>query len=679
MADLSTPAKVLVVGSVNGHLAEFFAKVKKLDAKYGPFSVLLVTGNLLSRTFEDDNLAQTELESLLKNELTVPIMTYVVVGDRRLPQRLYDRAALRSGEICSNMVLLSGHGVLQTSEGIKIAYIGGRYVSPALPEPKDAEENPDNNIANSDEAVAEDVIEPVATANPAPQLDAPVYVSFDSAAITDLITQVAAENEKAFLKTQAQPSIDVLLSYDWPYGVVSPESHSSGNSAPLVTHSASNKVSFLSASIMPRYHFSAGEGMFYERLPWKYSDRIKVGRGQEAAAHFTRFIGLGSVNESEREKERWFYAMNVSPLNYVSQGKAAPGDTPKNCTANPLYRFGRLGSALDSKNLEKALAGIDLANGSDAKDVDKGRRAPPPLSYVCRCCSQPGHWIQDCPTKGPNKKPRVDGAPPAGYTCHGCQKSGHWRADCPSAVPDSTSAADMHAKCWFCLANPDVDQNLMAAIGDEAYVAMSKGALVAGGSGNANGEFRAHIGPIPGGGHVLIVPIIHTDSLRRAREGDSEADKNLCAEVDRWIDAITLLFAEYGCVPLTFETCRCLPHVHTMVQMIPIPQAKAASVRSILEDMCQADGLSIGPNYPPGPNDGYLSINDPADNSRLFIPIPRTSRSFNLQFGRKLAAHILGVPEREEWKKCVVSETVEAAERDRFIAAFAKYDFTRAG
>ncbi|KAJ2492990.1 hypothetical protein IWW37_000994 [Coemansia sp. RSA 2050] len=670
MAGLSAPAKVLVVGSVNGRLAEFFAKVKKLDAKYGPFSVLLVTGNLLSRTFDDDSLAQAEVESLLKNEISVPIMTYVVVGDRRLPQRLYDRAALRSGEVCSNMVLLSGRGVLQTSEGIKIAYIGGKYRSQALAEPSDTEENQGNN---SDKSVVEDAV------NPAPQLDTPATVSFDSAAITDLVTQVAAENEKALLKTQAQPSVDVLLTYDWPYGVVSADSHSSADSAPLVTHSACNKVSFLSASIMPRYHFAASEGVFYERLPWKYSDRIKVGRGQEAVAHFTRFIGLGSVNESEREKERWFYAMNVSPLGYASQGKAATGDTPRNCTANPLYRFGRLGSALDSSNIGKALSGMDSANGSDAKDADRGRRAPPPLSYVCRCCSQPGHWIQDCPAKGQNKRPRVDGAPPAGYICHGCQKPGHWRAECPSSAPDSTSAADMHAKCWFCLANPDVDQNLMAAIGDEAYVAMSKGALVAGGSSKANGEFRAHTSPIPGGGHVLIVPIVHTDSLRRAREANNEADKNLCAEVDRWTEAIASLFAEFGCVPLAFETCRCLPHVHTLVQMIPIPQAKAGSVRPVLEGMCKADGLSVGSNYPPGANDGYLSITDPADGSRLIIPIPRTSRSFNLQFGRKLAAHILDVPEREDWKKCVVSEAIEATERDRFIAAFAKYDFTRAG
>ncbi|KAJ2742999.1 hypothetical protein GGI20_004076 [Coemansia sp. BCRC 34301] len=631
MANLAKPAKVLVVGSVNGRLTEFFAKIKKLDTKYGPFSVLLVTGNLLSSTYEDDDRAQTELE-----------------------------ASLKSGEICSNMVLLSGHGVLQTSEGIKIAYIGGRYMSQALQEPKDGAGSTDDNN-NSIAVAAEETTEAITT-DSALQPDNPTCVSFDSAAIADLIAQVAAENEKAFLKTQAQPSIDILLTFDWPYGVVS------ADSSPSTTRSASNKVSFLSASTMPRYHFAAGEGVFYECLPWKYSDRIKVGRGQEATAHYTRFVGLGSVNESEREKERWFYAMNVSPLNYASQGKAAAGETPNNCTANPLYRFGRLGSVLDSKNMAKALAGIDLAQGSEIKDVDKGQRAPPPLNYVCRCCSQPGHWIQDCPTKGQSKKPRVDGAPPVGYVCHLCQKSGHWRADCPSAVSSSSfSAADVHSKCWFCLANPDVDQNLMAAIGDEAYVAMAKGALVAGSSAD-----------IPGGGHVLIVPIVHTDSLRRAREGDSEAEKSLCAEIDRWTSAIASLFEEYGCVPLTFETCRCLPHVHTMLQMIPIPQTKAAGVRQMLEEMCRADGLSIGLNHPPGANDGYLAINDPADNSQLYIPIPRTSRSFNLQFGRKLAAHILGMPEREEWKKCVVSESIEAAERDRFIAAFAKYDFTRA-
>ncbi|KAJ2767581.1 hypothetical protein IWQ56_003272, partial [Coemansia nantahalensis] len=116
-------AKVLVVGSVNGRLAEFFAKVQKLDAKHGPFAVLLVTGNL----FAEGAVSDEEVGPLLRDEIPIPIMTYVIVGDRGLPRRVGERAALRSGEICSNLAVLAGQGVLQTSEGVRIAYISGRY------------------------------------------------------------------------------------------------------------------------------------------------------------------------------------------------------------------------------------------------------------------------------------------------------------------------------------------------------------------------------------------------------------------------------------------------------------------------------------------------------------------------------------------------------------------------
>ncbi|KAJ2479016.1 hypothetical protein EV174_004141 [Coemansia sp. RSA 2320] len=680
MPDQSAPAKMLVVGSINGRLADFFAKVKKLDAKYGPFSLLLITGNLLSRGHDEDPHACAELDLLLKNELAVPIMTYVVAGDRSLPCTLRERASIKSGEICNNLVLLTGHGILHTSEGINIAYIAGRYIAQLNPAPIDASPtNGDANPRSTDdkaEANASDASvdsKDIAAIRP----DRPDALVFGNAAVADLVSQVATENDKALLRTQAQPSIDIFLSYDWPYGAVAPAS-----TAQPATRCASNKVSFMSAAIMPRYHFAAGEGTFFERLPWKYSDKIRVGRGRDSAAHFTRFIGLGAVNESEREKERWFYAMNVSPLNYASQGKAPPAETPGNCTPNPLFRFGRLGSPLDSNNLPRTLAAIDSStHPADSKDADRGRRAaPPPLSYVCRCCSQPGHWIQDCPVRDQGKRPRLDSDPPAGYICHGCKRTGHWRADCPASAAaaagsGSSAAAGAHAKCWFCLANPDVDQNLMAAIGDDAYVAMAKGALVTGGS--APDGPKGHIGSIPGGGHVLIVPIVHTDSLRRARESGSDADKALCAEVDQWIAAVSSLFAEHDCVPLIFETCRYLPHVHSSLQMVPIPQTKAAKVRPTLDEMCQADGLSLKTSYPPDAADGYLAINDPADGTQLFIHIPRKSRTFNLQFGRRLAAHILGVPEREDWKKCVVAEKDEAAGRDRFIAAFAKFDFTR--
>ncbi|KAJ2715524.1 hypothetical protein H4R19_001159 [Coemansia spiralis] len=673
-----TAAKVLVVGSVNGRLAEFFAKIQKLDAKHGPFAVLLVTGNL----FAEDPAGGEEIGPLLRDEIAIPIMTYVVVGDRKLPQRVSERAAVHSGEICSNLAVLTGQGVLQTSEGVRIAYISGRYAPP-----KEASHEADQG-ESGDGSDADTPPAGEAAADP-PGTDGDLGASadpsrFDGLAVGDLLSQVAAENEKALQRTQAQPSIDILLTFDWPHGVVAAPQGSAAAPQPTVQFE-SNKTSLVCAAVMPRYHFAAGEGVFYERQPWKYGDRVVVGRGAAAVPHFTRFVGLGPVNESQHGKQRWFYAMNVVPLYSASTGAAAPGALPANCTANPLFRFGRLGKALDTRILPKVLAGVDRS-GEDDSDGDgrrpqgggNGRRraaAPPPLSYVCHSCNQPGHWVSDCPTKEQPKRRRTgDGPPPPDYVCRGCSKPGHWRSECPDSGARG-QPGDSLSKCWFCLANPDVDQNLMVAIGDEAYVAMAKGALVVGGA--SGGQFDGFASPVPGGGHVLIVPIVHTDSLRKTRESTSDADRGLGAETDRWAAAVAALFAEHGCVPLAFETSRCLPHVHTTLQLVPIPREKAEAVRPALEELCAAEGLAIERGYPAAAQDGYFVVSDPASGDDLFVHIPRQARDFNLELGRKLAATILGIPAREHWRQCVVAEASEASERDRFIAAFAKHDFAR--
>ncbi|KAJ1818597.1 hypothetical protein LPJ75_001401 [Coemansia sp. RSA 2598] len=705
-------AKVLVSGSINGGLADFFAKAGKLDAKYGPFSVMFVTGNVFGSSTDDDE----DVGPLLDNKIAVPIMTYVSVGDRALPPRVEERISLRSGEVCSNLVVLRGHGVLQTTEGIKVAYIGGRYASPAPDRHKVEDTKPAAEAENgevkaeedkeTDQAVKEsDAEEKEQRPDEDKNKDADenenevnadagneAHISFDRASIGDLVLRVAEENAKAYEDTEAQPSIDILLSYDWPFGVSPKEQMGDLSQDP---RDACNKISYAAAAIMPRYHFASSEQLFFERAPWKYNDRIRVGHKRaDSAAHFTRFVGLGSVNGSERGKQRWFYAMNVSPLQAVRKGLMAPSELPTNCTPNPLFRFGRLDRPLDKKTAGRLVS--DLQSGSDATKGKgalakngSGKRPPPPLDYVCRSCSQPGHWISDCPTREQAKRQRTNAAPPDGYVCHKCKQPGHWRPDCPAgSVDDGAATADMLAKCWFCLANPDVDQNLMVAIGDEAYVAISKGALVVGGDDGQRG-FSGYKSPIPGGGHVLVVPIAHIDSLRRAREGSSEADSNLCAEMDKWVDAVSALYAEYDCVPFIFETCRCLPHVHTSLQMIPIPKAKLPAFNETLKRLCRDENFDIKHQYPESASGGYFEFNDlslmddkdgaNSSNSqqRLYIHIRKKARSFNLQFGRKLAADVLGIPEREDWKSCVVADEAEANERDRFIAAFAPHDFTR--
>ncbi|KAI5925249.1 hypothetical protein F4810DRAFT_718214 [Camillea tinctor] len=55
--------------------------------------------------------------------------------------------------------------------------------------------------------------------------------------------------------------------------------------------------------------------------------------------------------------------------------------------------------------------------------------APPPANYVCKRCSQPGHWIQLCPT---NLDPSYDRPPEPNYRCELCGRVGdHFATLCP--------------------------------------------------------------------------------------------------------------------------------------------------------------------------------------------------------------------------------------------------------
>lgn len=81
---------------------------------------------------------------------------------------------------------------------------------------------------------------------------------------------------------------------------------------------------------------------------------------------------------------------------------------------------------------------------------------PIPDGYVCKICSVPGHWIQDCPQGKAEREARQAGG-------------GGRHASRPPRDPN--------AKCWFCLGSADVEKHLISSIGTGAYLAMPKGAI----------------------------------------------------------------------------------------------------------------------------------------------------------------------------------------------------------
>lgn len=109
-------------------------------------------------------------------------------------------------------------------------------------------------------------------------------------------------------------------------------------------------------------------------------------------------------------------------------------------------------------------------------------------------------------------------APPEGYICRKCHVAGHFIGDCPQSN-EVHRKGHSGGECWFCLSNPQVEKHLVVSIGETSYVTLAKGPL--------RPEYSSHL---------LIMPITHV----------ATADPDTRAEMNKYLDTITNLFAEQG-------------------------------------------------------------------------------------------------------------------------------------
>ncbi|EQC26089.1 hypothetical protein SDRG_16041 [Saprolegnia diclina VS20] len=209
------------------------------------------------------------------------------------------------------------------------------------------------------------------------------------------------------------------------------------------------------------------------------------------------------------------------------------------------------------------------------------------------------------------------------------------------------------SECWFCLATPTVETHLIVSIGDEAYVAIPKGPIVP--------------------DHVLIIPIQHVSSMRSLSPAAA-------AEVDKFKSALEKLFASQGKSLIFMDrNVSTLGAAHAHLQVIPVPADALAHVAHI----CFEEGkqynvdfemLSPDAPLPTSPSEYFLvSFPDGAGGyTRLYHAV---RGKHYMQFGRHVAATLLDMPRRENWKYCVVPKDEETAMTDAFRKAFAPFDF----
>ncbi|KAE8353600.1 CwfJ C-terminus 2-domain-containing protein-like protein [Aspergillus coremiiformis] len=242
-------SKIIVVGGVNCQLQEVFTKLAKLHAKQA-FSFAIVVGDLFGDSSAEQKL--DEISALLQGSISVPLPTYFTLGSRPLPTSVIERIEAND-EVCPNLYFLGKRGTLKTSEGIRLAALGG---------------NLETESKSSDKYH-------------------PGYTESDARAL------------------YGAHSADILITHQWPKGIRTRSQVSIPDEA--TKPEEVQCVADLCSTLKPRYHLSSADEFFYEREPFFHMPS----EDNPDAKPLTRFISLASY--SKTSKQKWMYAFTLDP------------------------------------------------------------------------------------------------------------------------------------------------------------------------------------------------------------------------------------------------------------------------------------------------------------------------------------------------------------------------------
>ncbi|KAF5315677.1 hypothetical protein D9611_004814 [Ephemerocybe angulata] len=689
--------KILTVGSAVGSIRELFAKVKAIDAKHGKFDLLLCTGDFFGPIqTPGENAIDDEVSQLLLGQIEAPIECYVMQGDQPLPEKVVEKFAKSGGELCKNVFLMSKSGTITTAHGLRIACLGGTY------EP---------TIYSSSEA-APGFLSPFFARQTIERL---LANSLTKASSSKSYTSLAAIQSTA---TDSQ-DIDIFLSNVWPASITQqttaplPDPQLSSLGAPPLDEAVTK--------IRPRYHFAAAGGSppkFWEREPF-------VWEGEDA--RITRFVSLGAFGNEPAtgKKQRWFYAFTISPITPTT----APAPKPANATRNPFTSGVRrnLGKRQLDDTAENFIWGAVNQGNKRTKVIPQGEPGKPPPGYKCRRCESTdvrnicgSASVRSFSEAGPistllaivpkdKRHPKVTFAKyairlvtlfeivPQGmlWATLGVRNPNQDTTVEPAAartitsrialkqikadhlVPNEVQGVDLRRKspvspsdeCWFCLSNPNLAKHLIVSIGSECYVTLPKGQIIP----THQDDYTAQV---PGGGHLLIVPITHYPTFSTI---PSDIAKPIIDETESYKTALRSMYEKFGAAAVVFEVGRLSAKGgHAHVQVVPIP----LKLKDKVEEAFIKEGTQMGIDFESDPDaaleacqggrGSYFRVDLP--DGRKMVHVMKDHIPFSIQFGRQVLVSLLDMPDRFDWKACMLSEEDDRADAQAFKTAFAPFD-----
>ena len=233
-------------------------------------------------------------------------------------------------------------------------------------------------------------------------------------------------------------------------------------------------------------------------------------------------------------------------------------------------------------------------------------------------------------------------------------------------------------QCFFCLSNSACETHMIGSIGTECYVTVAKGPLTTG----------MTFPELDFPGHMLIIPLQHSPTISAIADG--EARQSTVMELQRYRSALHTMIAnrskgEDGHAKLgavTWEISRG-GGVHLHWQFLPV------RVETIQRGLIEAafDVEAENCSYPrfaktaaeiaEAEESDYLKVMiwSEALRKEMVLPLDQGFR-FDLQFGRKVLAKLLGLERRIDWRSCAQDRAEEEADAVAFKEAFKEFDFS---
>ncbi|KAI4164936.1 MAG: hypothetical protein LQ342_001569 [Letrouitia transgressa] len=419
---------------------------------------------------------------------------------------------------------------------------------------------------------------------------------------------------------------DILISSHWPSDIRSGSKvhFPSTSEAPV----AEQCISDLSSALRPRYHFSSSGNAFYEREPFFH---LPLENDPEVRP-VTRFISLAAFDNLARQK--YLYAFSIDP------SASVPITLPPGTTVSPFTSLAR-----------------------------KRQRSPGQSESYSRFDSQNGG---DRSSYRPNKRPR------------------HNRQKAPPPGPQD---------CFFCLSNPNLSTHLITSIANDTYLTIAKGPL----------PTPTTYTSLPCPTHMLIIPLPHSPTLTSILEPDVRA--STYKEMHRYRRALhSLLISKSGQAlgSVTWEVSR-KAGIHTHWQFMPVATelVKKGLVEAAFKVEAENEkypafrnkevGAGAGESgdffrvwiWMPGEDEklvnaerdgpdqggGEESFEERGKQKSLMLPITPEVR-FDLQFGRKVMAKLLGLEKRMQWRDCAQTDEEEMKDAQAFKEIFRSFDFS---